>query len=197
MPRLNRDRGISGIKELEEIIYKSVSDQDNCIFLHPNETRLYTNKELKALENRDYQAKLFITGTQCAGDTVFLRTHHTDNLSHKSHFNYVRDYLKAAYITRNITCAKSSLTTLLTMCIEQDSSDYYTFATTLASGLSNNGGNTEFEISDLMAPSTKDVPNLRMKLCLLMDVIFNKMAVKKFLLDERVSLILKDHNLRN
>merc|ERR1719491_1780836 len=42
-----------------------------------------------------------------------------------------------------------------------------------------------------MAPSTEDVPNLRMKLCLLMDVIFNKMAIKKFLLDERRNNIFR------
>jgi len=191
LPRPNRNRGISGLKELEDIMYNSLPDSVNCIFLHPNESRSYTSEELRALGDRDFQTRLLITGTQCAGDTVFLRTHHTDNAGHRSHFNYVRDYLKAAHITKNTTCAKSNLTTLLTMCFELSSSDYYTFATSLASGLSNYGGNTDFEISKLMAPSTEDVPNLRMKLCLLMDVIFNKMAIKKFLLDERRNNIFR------
>jgi len=181
----------SGLTELEEIMKRSIDEPEYCVFLHPSEKRNYTPEELMALERRDFQTRLFILATQCAGDTVFLRTHHTDNAGHESHLNYVRDYLKAAHVTENSTCAKSCLTTLLTMCFELPQHDYYTFATSLASGLSNNGQNTHFEICDAMAPRKEVVPKLRMKLCLLMDVIFGKMATKKFLLDDKRSNIFR------
>lgn len=162
----------------------AIDNPDTCVFLHPGQPRNYKTEELIALKKRDFETRLFITGTQCAGDTVFLRNHHTDNAGHESHLNYVRDYLKAANATR-VTCAKSNLTTLLTMCFELTPSDYYTFAISLASGLSNYGQNTDFEIDTSMAPNEGDVPYLRCKLCLLMDVIFSKMAIKKFLLDDK------------
>jgi len=188
-PAINQSmRG--SVKELEEIMKKSI-DPESCVFLHPGDNRKYDSKELLALRHRDFETRLFITATQCDGDTVFLRTHHTDNAQHRSHFNYVRDLLKAAHITENFTCAKSTLTTLLTMCFELSSSDYYTFAISLASGLSSNGKNTMFEMSDVMVHNQEEVACFRERLCLLMDVIFNKMAKKKYLLDDKRSNIFR------
>jgi len=189
-PEINRNGSVSGLSELEEIMRNAIDNPDTCVFLHPGQRRDYTRDELIALRKRDFETRLFLTSTQCAGDTVFLRTHHTDNAGHESHLNYVRDYLKAAHATR-ITCAKSNLTTLLTMCFELAPSDYYTFAISLASGLSNYGQNTDFEINTSMAPSQADVPDLRYKFCQLMDVIFSKMATKKFLLDDKRSNIYR------
>lgn len=136
----------SGLKELEVILKNNVDKPEHCVFLHPGETqRGYTDDELTALKHRDFETRLFITGTQCAGDCVFLRTHHTDNARHSSNFNYVRDYLKAFHVIENWTCAKSVLTTLLTMCFQLEPSDYYTFAISIGSGLSENGANMHFE----------------------------------------------------
>jgi len=135
----------NGLKELESILKKNVDNDEHCVFLHPEESRGYTDDELTALKHRDFETRLFITGTQCAGDSVFLRTHHTDNAQHTSNLNYVRDYLKAFHVIENWTCAKSVLTTLLTMCFQLEPSDYYTFAISIASGLSRDGANTDFE----------------------------------------------------
>jgi len=169
----------------------SVRDPDDCVFLHPNERRNYSVEELDALTRRNFETKLFMTATPCAGDTVFLRTHHTDNLKHASHFNYIRDYVKAAHATRVQTCAKATLTTLLTMCFDLSSSDYYTFAISLASGLSKYGENTMFEINDAMVKDRQEVDAVRGKFCLLMDVLFSKMSTKKFLLDDKQSNIFR------
>jgi len=190
-PRPQLRGNFSGLIDLEEIMRRSINPPDVCVFLHPTEKRDYTPEELVSLNRRDFQTRLFICATQCAGDTVFLRTHHTDNAGYQSHFNYVRDYIKAAHVTRNSTCAKSCLTALLTMCFELPPHDYFTFATSLASGLSNNGHNTHFEICNAMAPRPEVVPKLRMKLCLLMDVVFSKIATKKFLLDDKRSNIFR------
>lgn len=190
-PPENRNGGVSGLTELEDIMRNANTNPESCVFLHPDVRREYTRDELIALGKRDFQTRLFLTGTQCAGDTVFLRTHHTDNAGHESHFNYIRDYLKAAHVTKNKTCAKSNLTTILTMCFELSPSDYYTFAISLASGLSNYGLNTDFEISDTMVPLPEAVPNFRWRFCLLMNIIFSKMATKKFLLDDKRSNIFR------
>jgi len=204
---------MAGLEKLEEIIKDNVENSESCVFLHPDEKRGYSDDELLALTNRDFETRLFVTGTQCAGDSVFLRTHHTDNARHSSNFNYVRDYLKAFHVTKNWTCAKSVLTSLLTLCFQlsptKDPSRYHTFATSVASGLSRNGANTEFEGSSTInstsgkrlsrtftdrPPSNKvesqvrfeddDIDLIRRKFCSLMDVIFKRMATKKFLLDD-------------
>jgi len=135
----------SGLSELEILVKNNVSNPDKCIFLHPGDLRSYTDDELACLNDRDFETRLFITGTQCGGDCSFLRSHHTDNVGHSSNFNYVRDYIKAFHVVKNWTCAKSVLTTLLTMCFQLDESDYYSFAITIASGLSENAKNTDFE----------------------------------------------------
>jgi len=137
----------NGLPQLETLMRNNVSDPENGIFLHPGDSRGYSDDELEHLKYRDFETRLFITGTQCAGDSAFLRIHHTDNAKHSSNFNYVRDYIKAFHVVKNWTCAKSVLTTLLTMCFQLDKSDYYSFAISIASGLSNNAKNTDFEAS--------------------------------------------------
>jgi len=245
-------------KQLEKIILKNVDNPQDCVFLHHNgERRNYTDDELANLKNRDFETRLFMSGMPCGGDSVFLRTHFTDNVEHASNFNYVRDYLKAFHVVKNWTCAKSVLTTLLTMCFELDESHYYSFATSIASGLSRQGANTDFEgdhsiqvatslasgltefegdhstkldkgedfednvklgdstgenkdseesitekFKKLRALSvTKNQVTLlgpgesngliRRKFCFLMDVVFKRLAVKKFLVDDKKSNIYR------
>jgi len=171
-------------------------------------------------------------GVPCCGDTVFLRNHFTDNAKHYSNFNYVRDYLKAFHVVKNWTCAKSAQSALLTMCFNLDESDYYSFATSIASGLSRQGANTNFEgdrsldMGETLEDECEDEPKgmkkrssaefgsqefkktrcrqdsvklknqvtlvgpgedyamIRRKLCVLMDVVFTRLAIKKFLVDD-------------
>mmetsp|Transcript_22784 Transcript_22784/g.26235 ORF Transcript_22784/g.26235 Transcript_22784/m.26235 type:complete len:674 (-) Transcript_22784:82-2103(-) len=167
-------------------IYNKLNDLfevQQPVFLHPDERRDYTDEELDHLTKRDFETRLFITATPVGGDTVFLRTHHTDNAKHASHLNYIRDLIKATHSTKNWTCAKATLTTLLTMCFQLNHSDYATFATTVASGLSRGAKNTTFETNMMLVESKSDADTARVKFCLLMDIIFSKMATKKYLID--------------
>ena len=141
-----------GYQDLEKVLKDSIRNSEHLVFLHPGDSRGFTDEELEARRYRDFETRLFITGTPFAGDSVFLRNFHTDNATHSSNFNYVRDYLKAFHVIKNWTCAKSVLTTLLTMCFQLDPSNYYSFAISLASGLSNNGKNTDFETSTSSNP---------------------------------------------
>lgn len=207
-----------GFKNLEKCILNSVDRAEHSVFLHPGEKRGYTDDELAAVKHRDFETRLFMAGTPCNGDSVFLRHHFTDNVEHASNFNYVRDYLKAFHLIQNWTCAKSVLSTLLTMCFQLESSGYYTFAISLASGLSRNGENTDFEGSLVSDPSfsnstvgeddsrsevwndnTKDesvhknddLSLIRRKFCFLMDVVFKRLAIRKFLVDDERSNIYR------
>jgi len=196
---------MAGLDKLEEIIKDNVTNPEDCVFLHPKDPRRYTDDELLALTHRNFETRLFITGTQCAGDSAFLRTHFTDNAEHSSNLNYVRDYVKAFHVTKNWTCAKTVLTTLLTQCFQLSPSRYYTFATSVASGLSNNGANTDFEGSaiadgtgfekkshiNLLVNRSDDLHLVRRKFCYLMDVIFKRMEIKKFLIDDDRSNIFR------
>jgi len=209
-------------KDLEKVLRANVDDPDHCVFLHPGDSRGFTDEELDARKYRDFETRLFVTGAPFAGDSVFLRNFHTDNAPHSSNFNYVRDYLKAFHVIKNRTCAKSVLTTLLTMSFQLDPSDYYSFAISLASGLSENARNTDFETSqtsnskveetdieerDRLAKESasfrivsqrrklhddsEDNSLIRRKLCFLMDIVFKRLAVRKFLVDDQKSNIYR------
>jgi len=211
-----------GYKDLEKVLRNNVDDPDHCVFLHPGDSRGFTDEELYARKYRDFETRLFVTGTPFAGDSVFLRNFHTDNAPHSSNFNYVRDYLKAFHVIKNRTCAKSVLTTLLTMSFQLEPSDYYSFAISLASGLSKNAANTDFETSQtsnskveetdieerdrLVKESAsfrivsqrrklhddgEDNGLIRRKLCFLMDIVFKRLAVRKFLVDDQQNNIYR------
>jgi hypothetical protein len=178
---------------LDELIEKYCNDQKHHVFLHPSDygvsavspgLRVSTKKEMAALQKRDFETRLFITAATFAGDSVFLQTRFSDNHIHMTKFNNIRDYFKAAHATRNFTAAKSTLAELLTTCMETDKDSYYSFAVTVASGLSNMGGNTSFEINRAIVSHERDVELARNKLCLLMHIIFAKMETSKFLVDE-------------
>ena len=156
------------------------------VLLHADSVgkRDYTEGELDCLKDRDFESRLLITGMNIEGRTVRLRTHHTDDHKYSSHLNYVRDYFKAAHATKNNTAAKATLTDLLTMFFSCDRSYYYSFALTLASGLSKQGENTSFEINDSMVKDEKLISQARKEFCLHMDVLFENVWLEKFLVSD-------------
>eukprot|EP00554_Chaetoceros_debilis_P014578 CAMPEP_0194123288 /NCGR_PEP_ID=MMETSP0150-20130528/53822_1 /TAXON_ID=122233 /ORGANISM="Chaetoceros debilis, Strain MM31A-1" /LENGTH=226 /DNA_ID=CAMNT_0038816463 /DNA_START=71 /DNA_END=748 /DNA_ORIENTATION=- len=175
-------KGSWRFEQLESIMTRDSTLQKSHVFMHPHDTGLdYTDDELKACQERDFECRLFITGTNCANKTFFLRTRHTDNHEHNTEFNFVRDYLKAAVSTRNHMAAKVTLSRLLTMCFKMSESDRISFSSTIASGLSKNGMNVDFEISDTMVRKSNDIEVTRLKLCVLMHIIFNKVRKHEFL----------------
>ena len=185
---------------LEDLTQRHCNDQTDHIFLHPTDygvsavspgLRNFSDKEMLALEKRDFETRLFITASTFAGDSVFLQTRFSDNHIHLTKFNNIRDYFKATHATRNFTAAKSSLAELLTTCMETEKDSYYSFAITVASGLSNMGGNTSFEINRAIVEDEEDVELARRKLCLIMNIVFAKMASSKFLIEEDGSNIYR------
>ena len=125
--------------------------KQKTISLHPGDDRkIYTKEELNALKGRDFTTRLYISSQSVLNNSVWIRTHHTDNAEHTSNLAYIRDYFKAAYITRNHTAAKATLTALLTTMFAMEESNYNSFATIVASGLSEKGTNTSFEVHNTM-----------------------------------------------
>lgn len=176
---------------LERVYRKDCLDQTNFIFFHPNDygltptstdARKYNEKEAEALEKRDFETRIFITQGVYEGRTTFIRSHFTDN--HKNNsliLNLIRDYIKATHGTKNFTAAKSSLSEMLTMSMECDESDYYSFALTVASGLSNMAKNTSFERHEAILDDGDDIDLVRRKLCLIMNVLFERMESSNYL----------------
>jgi hypothetical protein len=177
---------------LETLIETYCHDQKPHIFLHPHDygisavspgIRDYTTDELDALAKRDFETRIFITNRTFEGDSVWLRSHFTDNHVYTTTFNVVRDYFKATHALKNYTAAKSALSEMITTCMESDKAKYYSFAITMASALSEMAGNTSFEISDALVKDEDDMELARMKLCLMMHVIFTKAETSEFLND--------------
>ena len=177
-------------KGLETRMEKGCHGQKPLIFLHPSDygathvspaLRNYTEEELKALEKRDFETRLFLTADTYEGDSVWLRTHWTDNHIHKTVFNSVRDYFKAVHSTENFTAAKAVLSEMLTTCLEVERTNYYSFAITMASALSNMGKNVSFQIHDSLITSENELPLAQRKLCLTMHLLFTKVKTARFL----------------
>lgn len=181
-------KGSWRMEQLESIMKRDSTSQKSHVFMHPFDAGLdYTDDEVNASQERDFECRLFITGTNCGNDTFFLRTRHTDNHEHNTEFNFVRDYLKAVVSTRNHMAAKVTLSRLLTMCFKMSESNRISFSSTIASGLSRNGKNVDFEISDTMVRNSKDIEVTRLKLCVLMHIIFNKVRKHEFLVEKEGS----------
>ncbi len=172
-------------KDLEEIYRKRYTTHDPLIFLHPDEgDRDYTQDEIDKLTERDFKTRWLICCTAIGGGKcVALRSHWTDNHHFESHLKCVRNYFKASFVTGNATAAKSALTELLSMFFRLEPSEYYSFAVTVASGLSNCGENTMFEVQHDLVQWDEEA-QARRKLTLLMDVLFSKMALHRFLIHE-------------
>ena len=179
-------------KKLEGLIEKYCLDQKPHIHLHPHEYGLnavsrgkrdYTDKELDARSKRDFETRLFITNATFEGDSVWVRTHFSDNHMHRSVLNAVRDLFKAAAARKNYTAGKAVLSELLTTCMHSEKSDYHSFAITMASGLSGMAENTSFEVHRALLKDNNDFELLvaRRKLCMMMNVIFSKIGMSNFL----------------
>ena len=174
----------SKYSKLNEVFYSTFSESAPFIFLHEDDGRDYNNEEFEHLHERGFETKLLLCRLTVAGKSVCLRTHFSDNHKYDSHLNYVRDFYKAAYVTRNLTAAKTTASELLYMFFNFDPSQYYSMAVTIASGLSNFGENIDFEKSDMFLKDGWDTDLERRKLCLLMDVLFSRIASYRFLLQD-------------
>lgn len=184
---------------LEELIQRDCHDQKSHIFLHPFDygsshvslgKRNYTEDEVHALKERDFETRIFITNKAFDGSSVWLRTHFSDNHVYHSKLNAVRDYFKATH-HKSFTAAKSALSELLTMSVDMPKSSYYSFAVTMASALSEMGKNTSFETDESFVENKDDIELARMKLCLLMHLVFSKMKKSTFLQDDDGSNIFR------
>jgi len=151
----------------------------------------YTENELKLLQTRDFKTRLFISNQSVNWNSVWLRNHHTDNAEHVSNFTYIRDYFKAACKTGNHTAAKSTLTVLLTTIFAMEDSSYNSFASILASGLSEKAQHTSFEVHPGMIEDRNKLETARNQLLILMDVLFSKIKIRSFLLDRKNSNIYR------
>ncbi|CAB9509884.1 expressed unknown protein [Seminavis robusta] len=124
------------------------ANKSSLVFMHPEEVkemRPYTPEELEKVRHRPFPSRLFITNVQVAWNTVWLRTRHTDHHAHRSTFLHIRNVFKADAIANNPPGAKYALTELLNMCFGMEDSEFYSFACTVASALSSEASNTEFE----------------------------------------------------
>lgn len=174
----------SSFQRVEDIFRESFHDSEPFLFIHPDENRDYTDDELDLLRRRDFKTRWLICSTAVCHKSVVLRTHFTDNHKFESHLNYVRDLFKATHVTENFTAAKTAATELLNMFFTLNSSEYYSFAVTIASGLSNCGENISFEKSDLMLLEESEEMMARRKLALLMDLLFSKVTMYRFLIQD-------------
>mmetsp|Transcript_4076 Transcript_4076/g.5323 ORF Transcript_4076/g.5323 Transcript_4076/m.5323 type:complete len:572 (+) Transcript_4076:101-1816(+) len=184
--RLSTAQKLEKFDELEKIMKKDCKDNLPLIFLHPDEERNeYFDTEVEALSHRDFKTRILITSLSCNNNSVWVRTHHTDNAKVTSNFTYIRDYFKASHITENYIAAKATLTAELSKWFDFSSDKYYTYATTLASALSDEATNTTYESHKAFVSSTHPdtIKLARRKLILLMDILFTKVYLKKFLYD--------------
>lgn len=166
-----------------ELVYRSAYGSfAPLVFLHPDETRDYTVEEFDNLRERDFVTRWLICCTTMNGKSIALRTHFSDNHKYEAHFKHVRNMFKAA-ISNNHTAAKTATTELLSMFFSLQPSQYYSFAVTLASGLSDCGENVCIEYGRDLLEHNEEA-TARLKLCLLMDIVFNKVATYRFLVDE-------------
>ena len=179
-------------KELEQIMKDCISENKPLIFPDTTaELEEYDDDDVNALIQRDFQTRIFMSSLSINMNCVWLRNHHYDNFNSKSNFTYVRDIFKAAFTTKNHTAAKSTLTSELTKWFDLDHHEYYTYATTLASALSEEATNTSFQIHPAMVGSSDQLPFARKTLILLMDILFSKVYLKTFLHKESNSNIYR------
>ena len=186
---------MKSLEDLEEIISRDCVESQSPLFLHPADVgkRNYTDDELDNFRSRDFKTRLFILNSNIGGKTVSLRTKFSDNHTYTSYLNIIRDILKAFHSTKNFTAAKTNTAELLSKNFQyspdsqQSMSNYYSWAVTIASGLSNFAQNTSFERDISMVKDDEDEEIARLKMCLLMDLIFSKMSMFRFLVYEEGS----------
>ena len=180
------------LRQLEEIMDDSLIENKPLIFLHHGYPKdEYDDDEVYALSQRDFQTRFFMSSLAVNMNSVWLRNHHSDNFHSMSNFTYVRDFFKAAYTTKNHTAAKATLTSEVTKWLNLDHHEYYTYATTLASALSDEGANTSFQIHEAMVKSPDHLQLARQTFVVLMDILFSKVYFKTFLFKEGNSNIYR------
>jgi len=171
-----------------------------------------TNKRVKeeqqlAIQQKDFKTRLFISSFIIENMSVWIRTHYSDcsNVSRyqdddngDSVFQHVKECFEASYTNKDHMVAKAALTKLLGKVYEFDNKEYYAFATILASGLSQKGSHVSFQVGNANAANAangpdanaglvkdaKDLTIARMRFTLLMDIVFRRISVKRFLLDD-------------
>ncbi len=106
--------------------------------------------------------------------------------------------LKASTATKTHTAAKAILARLLTITFDTTGGEYCTFAMTMASALSCDGSNCDFEVSEENEGDINSIhvegdckDRLRLLLCALMHIIFTKVKQHKFMLVEEGSNVYR------
>lgn len=169
----------------------------------------YTADEMENLKDRDFEVRLLMTNHTIFGDkNVLLRSHFSDNHEYTSgSFKLLNDFLRASSDTYSYTAAKAALTNLLTIALDTDEGEYRTFAVTVASGLSKHGKNTHFEMEsydrytivqhDHCDGGDDDdddddvLQTNRKNFCQLMHIIFTKIPIYKFMVEDDGSNIYR------
>lgn len=188
------------ISTLEKIMRNDAEDSTNLIFLDQEgssgKRKQYTDEEVEMLKQRSFKSRIFMTCESVNRNTVFLRTHFSDNHNMESvnTLNYVRDYFKAAYGTRSHTAAKAALARIIIIALDSEESWYTSFACVLASGLSGKGENTDFEKNEksknhqnILVGEDDDPKKTREEYCKLMHIIFSKIKKYRFMIEEEGS----------
>lgn len=183
----------------ETVLGSSLPEAEkDLIILHPDSNKEYNEDELRALRSREFASRLFLTSTLIPlpeGETcffdyegAFLRNRFSDRAPHESEFRYIRDYLWGARKPDH-TAAKSALTSLLLGNFKMDHDKYYSSATLLASALSEQAKNTSFQPYQIIEGD--DVVLVRRKFVLLMQILFEGIALENSLIKEEQANIYR------
>lgn len=174
-------------QKLHAIMEANCRENLPIIVVDPDEEREeYNPVEIASLRQRDFKTRLFISALHSTDNSFWVRTHHTDSTIHalSETFSYIEDYFEAAYARKSHITAKATVSAGLTELLHMDKDEYCAFATIMGSGLSKNGSSTSFEIDNALVRSSKDIEIARHRLVILMDIIFNKIIIRRFLIDE-------------
>uniref|UniRef100_A0A6S8YY72 Uncharacterized protein n=1 Tax=Chaetoceros debilis TaxID=122233 RepID=A0A6S8YY72_9STRA len=185
--------------KLKDIMEANCKENLPIIVVDPEEEREeYSSEEIASLPKRDFKTRLFISALHSTDNSFWVRTHHTDSTIHalSEVFSHIEDYFEAAYARKSHITAKATVTAGLTELLQMEKDEYCAFATIMGSGLAKNGACTSFEIDNALVKSTKDMDDARKRLVILMDIIFNKIIVRRFLIDgDKVNIFRLVHCL--
>jgi hypothetical protein len=174
-------------EELYTMMSKYATGQPLPLVFHDqeNDDELeYQKENPRHIKNRDFKTRLYISNLRSHKlGTALLRTYHSDIASHSSDLSFIRDLYKA-YHQGNHPVARMILMRFMKVCFHADRTDYYSLAATIASGLSNCGDNTSFEICDDLIGTEGNVDAARKKLMLLMDIMFTNLTSRTFFIDK-------------
>jgi len=163
----------------------------------------YTEEILEKLSRRPFQSRLYISSslTKTVSDTNdgvyeggFLRTRFSDRAAHQSDLSTIRDYIWALYSreearTKDAVAAKLAISHLCLGSFKMDESEYYSFASTLASALSEQATNTVFQPKEFL--KTEDLHLVRKKFVLCMEILFQSVSLDRFLVQDNAANIYR------